>query len=167
MNPRAPFRPHARVAASLAATFAASLALSGCGEQVAGTRKETLYPTKGQVLLASGKPLNGGTVILIPTSGQDSSPIGEIDSSGNFTLKTKGEDGAAAGTYKVRIEPPASAVTAKKGGVGAAKSLPFPASYSDADGETGLTATVKAEPTTLEPFRLTSDKGKGAAATRD
>jgi hypothetical protein len=64
-------------------------------------------------------------------------------------LKTR--QGAAPGEYKVRIEP-SPEMLAKKGR--AAKKLPFSRKYRDYDGETGLTATIKAEPTQLEPFRL-------------
>ena len=39
-------------------------------------------------------------------------------------------------------------------------SLPFPAIYNEEDGDTGLTATVKTEPTQLEPFKLTPPAAK-------
>ena len=44
---------------------------------------------------------------------------------------------------------------------------PFPAVYADEDGETGLTATVKAEPNQLEPFKLVEVKAKKAERNRD
>ena len=66
-------------------------------------------------------------------------------------MKTKSRDGAAPGEYKVRIEP-SPELLAKKGR--AAPKLPFAAKYREYDGETGLTATVKAGATQLEPFRL-------------
>ena len=40
----------------------------------------------------------------------------------------------------------------KKGG--AVKKLPFAAKYRNYEGDTGLTATIEAGPTRLEPFRL-------------
>ena len=137
----------------------ALLGLAGCGvEPVAGTRNETLYPVHGQVLLASGKPLTAGAVVFVPTTGQDSSPRGDLDSSGRFTLDTRGAVGAPAGDYKVRLEPSGAALKSK-GGIADPKSLPYPARYADADGDSGLNATVKAEPTTLEPFKLVVEKG--------
>jgi hypothetical protein len=159
-----------RVPAALS-TFVLALALAGCGEPVGGTRNETLYPAKGQVLLANGKPLSGGTVVFIPASGQDASPRGEIGPDGNFVLKTRDADGAPAGKYKVRIEPPLSAMKKGRNGLADLGSLPFPRKYTDEDGDTGLTATVKTEPTTLEPFTLTAGDPKGGArdkgGTRD
>jgi hypothetical protein len=139
--------------------------LSGCGEPAGGTRKETLYPVKGQVQLAGGKPLAGGTVVFIPASGQDASPRGDVDANGNFALKTGDAEGAPAGEYKVRIEP-ALAAMKQKGGIVDPKVLPFPGKYAEEDGNTGLTATVKTEPTTLEPFKLLPDAPK-KGETRD
>ena len=55
------------------------------------------------------------------------------------------------GEYKVRIEP-SSELLARKGR--AAPKLPFASKYREYDGDTGLTATIKAEATQLEPFRL-------------
>jgi hypothetical protein len=151
-----------RVPAALVA-FVLALTLAGCGEPVGGTRNETLYPVKGQVLLANGKPLSGGTVVFIPVSGQDASPRGEIDPGGNFNMKTRDQDGAPAGNYKVRIEPPLSALKKGKNGLADVRSLPFPSKYADEDGDSGLTATVKTEPTTLEPFKLTAGDAKAGA----
>jgi len=51
----------------------------------------------------------------------------------------------------VRVEP-SSEYLVKKGRT--TKKLPFAAKYRDYDGETGLTATIKAEPTELPPFKL-------------
>ncbi len=65
----------------------------------------------------------------------------------------KSREGAAPGEYKVRIEPN-SALLAKKGRK--SQSLPFASKYREYNGDTGLTATIKAEVTQLEPFRLES-----------
>ena len=139
--------------------MAVCLVLAGCGgEQVAGRKNETLYPVQGQILLASGKVLTSGAVVFVPTSGQDSSPRGELDSSGHFLLKTRGTDGAPAGEYKVRLEPSEGSLKSK-GGIADPKSLPYPPKYADSDGDSGLNATVKAEPNTLEPFKLVVAKG--------
>ena len=155
----------------ISTTFAAlgpCLAAAGCGgDPAGGTRNEALYAVKGQVLLPNGKPLTGGTVVFVANSGQDAAPRGPIDSSGNFALKTRDNDGAPAGDYKVRIEPDASIMKGKGGKLDPA-ALPFPAKYADTDGDTGLTATVKAEPNTLPAFKLAIDKDGGRrAVSRD
>ena len=76
---------------------------------------------------------------------------GKIAADGTFSLTTKTREGAAPGEYKVRIEPSPEMVS-KKGG--AARKLPFAVKYRNYEGDTGLTATIDAEPTRLEPFRL-------------
>jgi hypothetical protein len=125
------------------------LGTTGCGGS--GPYSGTLYPVKGQVLLADGKPLTGGSVQFIPKRG-GLPASGKIESDGTFTLKSlKTREGAAPGEYKVRIEP-SSELLVKKGRK--AQRLPFASKYREYDGETGLTATIPAEPTQLEPFRL-------------
>jgi hypothetical protein len=126
-----------------------SFALTGCGGE--GPYTGSLYPVKGQVLLADGQPLTGGTIQFIPKLG-GLRASGTIESDGTFSLKSIGSrEGAAPGEYKVRIEP-SSNMLAKK----ARKSpkLPFATKYRELEGNTGLTATIKAEPMQLEPFRL-------------
>jgi hypothetical protein len=125
------------------------LGLIGCGGT--GPYSGRLYPVKGQVLLADGKPLTSGTVQFIPK--EEGLPAsGKIEADGTFSLKSlKSREGAAPGVYKVRIEP-SSELLAKKGRT--APKLPFASKYREYDGETGLTATIKAEPMQLEPFRL-------------
>ena len=124
------------------------LSLAGCGRD--GPYSGSLYPVKGQVLLADGKPLTSGTVQFIPKEG-GLPASGKIAQDGTFSLKSKTREGAAPGEYKVRIEP-GSELLAKKGR--SAPKLPFAAKYREYDGETGLTATIRAQPTELEPFRL-------------
>jgi hypothetical protein len=126
----------------------ALLGLAGCGGP--GPYTGSLYPVKGQVLLADGKPLAGGAVQFIPTRG-GLPASGKIEADGTFSLKSKSRDGAAPGEYRVRIEP-SSELLARKGR--AAPKLPFASKYREYDGNTGLTATVKAGETQLEPFRL-------------
>jgi hypothetical protein len=127
------------------------LTLTGCGHS--GPYSGPLYPVTGQVLLADGKPVMGGFVQFIPKQGglQASAKIG-MD--GTFSLKSlKNREGAAPGEYKIRIEPSPDLLVRK--GRSAPK-LPFASRYRDYDGETGLTATIRAQPTQLEPFRLES-----------
>jgi hypothetical protein len=123
-------------------------ATAGCGGP--GPYSGTLYPVKGQVLLADGKPLPGGTVHFIPKQG-GLPASGKIETDGTFSLKSKTRDGAAPGEYKIRIEPSAELLV-KKGR--AAPKLPFAAKYREYDGNTSLTATINAGETQLEPFRL-------------
>jgi hypothetical protein len=124
------------------------LALAGCGGS--GLYSGKLYPVTGRVLLANGQPLNGGSVRFIPK--QNGLPAtGKIGGDGTFFLTTKTREGAAPGEYKVRIEPSPEMLSPKGRPV---KKLPFPAKYRNYEGDTGLTATVEAGPTRLEPFRL-------------
>jgi hypothetical protein len=149
----------ARTFSLLFTALAFSAVLPGCGGIAMSTA--TAYPVKGKVLLASGQPLTEGKVIFLPKDGSGMTAKGEIGPDGAFSLKTADDrEGAPAGVYKVRIEPGTSAL-AKSGGKLDATKLPFSAAYMDEDGETGLTATVKAEPTQLEPFKLVAVAGLG------
>jgi hypothetical protein len=137
------------VTASVVSLAAVSLlGLTGCGGP--GPYTGSLYPVKGQVLLADGRPLAGGTVHFIPKQG-GLPATGKIEADGTFSLKSKTREGAAPGEYKVRIEPSAKFLV-KKGR--AAPKLPFASKYREYDGNTGLTAIVNAGETQLEPFRL-------------
>jgi hypothetical protein len=121
---------------------------SGCGS---GAYSGPVYPVKGKVLLATGKPLTSGAVQFIPESG-GMLASGKIGPDGTFSLVSLDKrEGAAPGPYKVRIEPSLE-MTAPRGKT--RTPLPFATRYTDDDGETGLTATVKSEPIELEPFRL-------------
>jgi hypothetical protein len=130
--------------------FGFSIVLSGCGRE--GPYAGALYPVKGQVLLADGQPLSGGSVQFIPARG-GLPATGVIDSDGSFTLKSKSREGAAPGDYKVRIEPPAALLAKSKKGKAGPK-LPFAAKYREYDGDTGLVVKINAAPTQLEAFRL-------------
>lgn len=147
-----PGRPLLRgriILASVASWAALSLlGPAGCGGT--GPYTGSLYPVKGRVLLADGTPLTGGAVQFIPTRGRLPAS-GRIAADGTFSLKSKSRDGAAPGDYKVRIEPSAELLV--KTGRTAGK-LPFASKYREYDGNTGLTATINARETQLEPFRL-------------
>jgi hypothetical protein len=134
------------VAASLAVL--SLLGTARCGGP--GPYTGALYPVTGRVLLADGTPLTGGSVQFIPTRG-GLPASGKIAADGTFSLKSKSRDGAAPGEYKVRIEP-SSELLVRKGRT--APKLPFASKYREYDGNTGLTATISAGETQLEPFRL-------------
>jgi hypothetical protein len=134
------------------AVVAFAVLLAGCGGD-AVVNSGPLVPVTGQVLLSEGKPLAGGTVYFYPKeSGPTSS--GETGSDGKYSLKTTdGRDGAPAGEYKIRILPGSKYISKKTNRIDPTL-IPFSAKYTDEDGDTGLTATVKAEPTTVPPFKL-------------
>ena len=90
---------------------------AGCGRS--GPYRGSLYPVKGQVLLADGKPLPGGTVQFIPKDG-GLPASGRIEEDGTFTLRSKTGEGGAPGEYKVRIEPSRAACPQRQGGSKAA-----------------------------------------------
>jgi hypothetical protein len=105
------------------------------------------YEVKGKVLLRNGKALNAGRVTFIADDGLRPEATGEIGADGAFALTTRSRgDGAAPGTYKVRIEPAENKNPRKI-------RLSFPVKYVDED-SSGLVVTVRAEPNRLEPFTL-------------
>lgn len=103
-------------------------------------------------MLSDGSPMVGGSVQFIPKVG-GLPATGVVGPDGIFTLRSHKarDDGAAPGEYKVRVEP-SSEYLVKKGRT--SKKLPFAAKYREYDGETGLTATIRAEPTEIPPFKL-------------
>lgn len=146
----------------------AVLLQSGCGGPADAPVLKTLYPVKGTVLLDSGKPVTTGRVVLVSSDGMLSS-TGDIGSDGSFAVKSSGGDGVPAGDYKVRIESDSG----KAGGKGAGRAhLPFATKYTDED-SSGLKVTVKAEPNTLDPFKLSTKEapspraGGGSPRDRD
>ena len=128
------------------------LPILGCGDINDVVDKVPVYEVKGSVVLESGKPLEGGTIEFVPTSEKGRPAVGVIAQDGTFTLKTGGiGDGAAEGSYKVRIDPnPADLKTAgKKKKI----AYPFAPKYLEED-TSGLTATVKPSANSLEAFTL-------------
>ena len=142
--------------------MAGLLALAGCsGDPGATANTGTYYPVSGQVLLPDGKPLSGGKVVFLPKGGENATSSGEVGPDGKFSLKPPGgKEGLPPGQYKVRIDPPPAMLA--HGPRGEAKPLPFSSNYTDIDGDTGLEATVKDGPTSLEPFKLTPPAKKKA-----
>ena len=131
----------------------ALLAASGCGGDSGAPRRVAVFPVTGSILRADGKPLSGGQVYFVPRNGVLTSE-GKIGSDGSFTLVTGNSgEGAPPGDFKVRIEPSDPSLIAGKRSRTTGKGLPFPSHYLDED-TSGLTASIKAEPNTLGPFRL-------------
>ena len=74
----------------------ASLLLAGCGDG-----KSTVTGT----VTMDGTPLTGGNVSFMPEGGGPMAS-GAISETGEFTLYTNANPGAAPGKYKVTVNPP-------------------------------------------------------------
>jgi hypothetical protein len=110
--------------------------MAGCGESHSTLK---LYPVKGKVLLADGKPLTSGRVVFVSAKPSITS-VANIDSDGAFAFKAASGDGLPEAEYKIRIE--AGTPTATKGSGGKLNSsLPFATEYLDED-YSALKATV-------------------------
>lgn len=113
------------------------------------------YSVSGQVLY-NGEPLKGVDVAFHPVDPMNDAgypPHATTDADGKFTLTTYfKDDGAPAGEWKVAV---AFAVQAVDEGADQTKRLPFqvPAQYQRKE-STPLTASVKPQSNTLEPFKL-------------
>ena len=111
---------------------------SGCGggrDGPSGTGANQVV--KGKVLLASGKPLTRGRVVLTPKQEPMLPLFGDIEPDGSFTLKAGGfVVGVSHGNFLVSVEPPGYVA----GSRAKPKNLAFPARYLDP--ENGLTATI-------------------------
>jgi hypothetical protein len=126
-------------------------AVVGCGDNA--TKKFTVFPVKGKVLLPDGSPLTSGRVVFVSKSSGEI-VTGPIASDGTFSLTSGASgDGAPPGEYLVRIEPDETKLKAVPKGAPPGAALPFPGKYTD-EGTSGLTATVKAEPNDLPPFKM-------------
>jgi hypothetical protein len=127
-------------------TAVALAAAAGCGQSDT-LPSYRVYEVKGQVLLPTGKPLDGGWVYFVPKGDLPLTPSGVIGPDGTFSVVTGGSgDGAPAGDYKLRIEAP-QYQTAKT------RKPVIPTKYQDED-SSGLVVTVRAEPNHLDPIRL-------------
>lgn len=99
-------------------------ALTACGlfaviSAGCGSSGPKLFPTTGTVTFED-KPVEGATVLFVPQSGAPS--LATTDAAGKFTIATRGQPGAPAGTYKVSItkqsggaKPPAAETTSAGG----------------------------------------------------
>jgi hypothetical protein len=107
--------------------------VAGCGDNSGAPPKLTVYEVKGKVLLADGKPLEGGHVYFVHANGATTSE-GKTGADGSFALSTGGSGaGAPVGDYRVRVEPsdPSLLAPSAPGRRGAAKGkkLPFDSRY--------------------------------------
>jgi len=75
--------------------------LLGCGGA-------SVFPAGGKVVFKDGTPLNGGVILCEPVDEEVKVSVrGYIGEDGTFRLGTfRDDDGAPAGKYKVRIQPP-------------------------------------------------------------
>jgi len=82
------------------------LALCGFFQLATGCGGDTLTPVSGKVTVGNN-PVTAGTVIYKPNvakgNNSKSEPQGEIDATGQYTLKTNGQAGAPPGWYKVVV----------------------------------------------------------------
>lgn len=131
-----------------------ALLTAGCGDDSGGELEQvTPYPVTGKVLLPSGEPLTEGRITFVPVGENGRQAIGMIQPDGSFTLTTINEgDGAGPGEYQVRIVSTLSKPGPRKTSVAV-----VPQKYED-ESSSGITATVKPEPNTLEPFKINTDK---------
>jgi len=132
---------------------AVAVGVAGCDSNSLSSMR--LYPVKGKVLLADGKPVPGARIVFVGVKSTLSFPA-TIESDGMFTVKGAKGDGLPEGDYQVRIEgdetklPIVKGAPAKKVG-----SLPFPEKYTD-EGTSDLKATVKPDETSNNfEFKLT------------
>jgi hypothetical protein len=122
--------------------------LPGCGGDRHGGPSVSVHPVSGKVVLADGKPLTGGTIVLLPTGPDMMGASGTIGPDGTFRLSTYGaDDGAGAGDYVARIEPPASANPTQK-----APDL-FPPQFKD-ESTSGLKIHIESSTDQLPPIEL-------------
>jgi hypothetical protein len=105
---------------------------------------------KGKVLLPDGTPLTEGTVTFVPTAEPGRQAASRIEPDGSFALTTVDPgDGAAVGTYKVRIDTTLTAPGPRRG----TTRFLVPPKYLDED-RSGLQVTVSAGSNDLAPFTL-------------
>lgn len=122
----------------------ASLVFVGCG---GGENRVQTHTVRGK-LTDGSKPVAHAQVVFHPVGGSSETPKprGKTDEKGEFTLTTyDGNDGAPAGRYKVSVE------LWKTVGADAGPVNQLPAKFADPE-KSGLTATVTAGPTDLQPF---------------
>jgi hypothetical protein len=124
------------------------LSLTSCGKS---DGRQRTFPVSGKVLV-NGNPLEHATIVFHPigaTGPEVIKPRGKVAADGAFTLTSyDGNDGAPAGDYQVTIE---LWLSTGRGDEGPTSRLPAKFARPESS---GLTATVNAGPTELQPFNL-------------
>jgi hypothetical protein len=140
-------------AALLGPAVAIAALAAGCGDPDAVPTSLKTYPVKGKVVLADGKPLSSGVVVLAsPEKGMEFE--GRVQPDGTFQVKSSYGDGAPEGAYKIRIQADTSKPgDGKSKGRRSGANLPYPPRYGD-EATSGLTAVVKPSDNDLEPITL-------------
>lgn len=123
-----PARSSRRPLIPAAAVFCALLA-SGCGDD---SGVGTTYPVRGKVSI-NNEPLKASTTVILfkPNVERGNKtpfePAGAVDQDGNYSLATKGRQGAPPGWYKVIVT--ATAMPSERGpGKGSSAHRPTPKS---------------------------------------
>ena len=142
-GPRRTVRAAATVIASLAV-----LMCSACGGRTQPVEFKTQVVT-GKILLASGKPLTKGRVVLLPKQEPMLPLYGKLQPDGTFTLSAGGLGaGVSHGEFQVSIEPDGYFPGSKN----KPKGLPYPPKYIDSDN--GLNVTITPDTKELPPITL-------------
>ncbi len=118
----------------------------GCG---GGEQRTPTFEVRGK-LTDGSKPIANAQVVFHPVNGSADAPKprGKTDANGEFKLTTyDGLDGAPAGEYRVSVE------LWKTLSADAGPANQLPAKFAD-PAKSGLTATVAAGPTELQPLVL-------------
>jgi hypothetical protein len=122
--------------------------IGGCRNSADSLPALAVYEVKGRVLLADGKPLDGGWIYFVPKGDLPLTPSAEIGSDGTFSLTTGGSGaGAPPGDYKIRVETP-QLPAPRKG-----QRPRVPSQYNDED-SSGIVVTVRAQANQLDPIVL-------------
>ena len=119
--------------------------VAGCGPKFNTTPPPKVYPVKGKVLLASGKPVSGGIITFNPKTRLGAEASSEIAPDGSFQLTTiVKNDGALPGSYTVSVNP-----YFKDGRYTKVPAIHLPPKFA-APETSDLTAEVKAEDNDLK-----------------
>jgi hypothetical protein len=125
--------------------------VGGCGEEKGGTELVPASAT-GKILLPDGSPMSGGKIIFAPDEDGFPKVDTTIKGDGTFAIEK-----ALPGLYNIAIDSGGSASS-------------MPVKYKSIS-TSGLTATLKAGPNDLTPFKLDNlppaSPIKGASSVRD
>jgi len=121
-------------------------ACGGGGPQPAEFKKQEVT---GKILLADGKPLTKGRVVLLPKQEPLLPLYGKLKPDGTFTLSAGGLGaGVSHGEFQVSLEPDGYFPGSKN----VPRGLPYPPKYLDRDN--GLNVTISPDTKELAPITL-------------